>query len=325
MHFLTCMFKGGGGITCVIDKLLCSHNEIRSTEAGPHFIYLIFHGFIFCNCSSFYFSCGWFRRWHKTDCVRCTETCSYVFLCGVQVCVYKVLLRLIAYRKEKAGFDELEQRLSPGVCYPAETDVSEEAILCDDHRKSKTPNQKTPVALAFHWAPSFMLIDNQWCWPTRAPCKGSSVSLYVLAGTNHYTTEASIDRPNIPQTFMAHLCNFNLRISHSFCSHVRMPWLPFILPSEAYLCIYFPAPSSQTAAHVYLLDRHSWGAQRRSEAAASYVLSFLFHVCLSEMAHPLRGLPDLCVIFFFPFCTKKIYCDLVVNNSQVHFWDLTHA
>lgn len=43
----------------------------------------------------------------------------------------------------------MEQRLSPGVCYPAETDVSEEAILCDDHRKSKTPNQKTPVALAF--------------------------------------------------------------------------------------------------------------------------------------------------------------------------------
>lgn len=28
----------------VVDKLFCSHNEIRSKEAGPHFIYLIFYG-----------------------------------------------------------------------------------------------------------------------------------------------------------------------------------------------------------------------------------------------------------------------------------------
>lgn len=26
----------------VVDKLLCSHKEIESKEAGPHFIYLIF-------------------------------------------------------------------------------------------------------------------------------------------------------------------------------------------------------------------------------------------------------------------------------------------
>lgn len=45
----------------MVDKLLCSHNEIRSKEAGPHFIYLIFYGlFSYCNCSGFFFffSCG---------------------------------------------------------------------------------------------------------------------------------------------------------------------------------------------------------------------------------------------------------------------------
>lgn len=28
----------------VVDKLLCSHNELRGKEAGPRFIYLIFYG-----------------------------------------------------------------------------------------------------------------------------------------------------------------------------------------------------------------------------------------------------------------------------------------
>lgn len=49
------------------------------------------------------------------------------------------------------------------------------------------------------------------------------------------------------------------------------------------------------------LANHSGGAQRKSPTLAAFVLSFLFHVCLSEMAKPFRGLTVLhlgCVFYF---------------------------
>lgn len=41
-------------------------------------------------------------------------------------------------------------------------DSSEAAILCDDHRTSETPDQKTLVVDIVHWTPPSQS-DNQWC------------------------------------------------------------------------------------------------------------------------------------------------------------------
>lgn len=163
--FLTMYLLGGnvGGLT----NLLCSHNEIRhrGKEAGPRFIYLIFYGLFFCNCSIFFFSCGWCDDvvvdiWQTVlDALKLVVMCNCVRLWGSGLCI-------------TGGGGAVPFHLDPplhdthvlvfqwnGTGHVAwcvlicSTDTLEEAILCDNHRKSKTPNQKMLLFAVLHWAP----------------------------------------------------------------------------------------------------------------------------------------------------------------------------
>ncbi len=108
----------------VVDKLLCSHNEIRSKEAGPHFIYLIFYGLLF----SLYFSCGWCDDlvgdiWQTVlDALKLVVMCICVGLRGSGLC--KRGSRSISFRRrfhasemtQIAGFYEMERDPYHPVC-----------------------------------------------------------------------------------------------------------------------------------------------------------------------------------------------------------------
>lgn len=108
------------------------------------------------------------------------------------------------------------------------------------------------------------------------------------------------------------------------------------MPGEANQCICCSGSLPQAEARVYLLANHSGGAQWRSWTVAAFALSFLFHVCLSEMAKPFRGLTVLHLrfevfLFFILFSStdkKMIYSDLgceqlagsflVLNTYMIH-------
>lgn len=160
------------------------------------------------------------------------------------------------------------------------------------------------VAIFFHRAPPFILIDNQWCWPSRAPFEG--VSLYVLTGSQSQHRKGEYRQANHPS---------NLHISGVYIQWFYIHTLKkntcclFILPGEANSCFCCSGSSPQTEARVYLLANHPGGAQWKSWSVAAFVLSFLFHVCLSEMAKPFRGLTVLHLDFevFFLVCFHFVF------------------
>lgn len=82
--------------------LLCSHNEIRSKEAGPHFIYLIFYGLLSV-IVFFFFLCGWRDDvvgdiWQTVlDALKLVVMCIYVGLWGSGLC--KRGSRSISFRR----------------------------------------------------------------------------------------------------------------------------------------------------------------------------------------------------------------------------------
>lgn len=159
------------------------------------------------------------------------------------------------------------------------------------------------VAIFFHRAPPFILIDNQWCWPSRAPCEG--VSLYVLTGSQSQHRKGKYRQAKHPSNL--HISGIDIQwFLHPYIKEKKKKKKKtcclFILPGEANLCFCCSGSSPQTEARVYLLANHPGGARWKSWSVAAFVLSFLFHVCLSEMAKPYRGLTVLHLdfeVFFF--------------------------
>lgn len=149
MHFLWSIVWG----KC---EWLCSHNEIRRGRTSFYLFDLLW--FIFCNC--FYFSCGWCDdvvggiRQAVLDALKLVVMCICVGLWGSRLCKQGA----VPFHSDADFFASGCARWNgtgPAarcvlICW---TDTLEEAILCDNHRKSNTPNQKMLVVTIFHWAP----------------------------------------------------------------------------------------------------------------------------------------------------------------------------
>ena len=73
----------------VFDKLLCSHSEKKQKKKQRGWdLFLFIWSFMdyFLELFSFYFSCDWCDDLvgdKLYDSVRCTETCSNVYTCGI--------------------------------------------------------------------------------------------------------------------------------------------------------------------------------------------------------------------------------------------------
>lgn len=122
-------------------------------------------------------------------------------------------------------------------------------------------------------------------------------SLYVLTGTNLNVMKYRRAKPpsNIPLSGVDIQCFY----IHTFAA---------FFPSCQVKRIWFIATNRSTC--LPPIANHSGGAHWKSWTVASFVLSFLFHVCLSEMAKPFRGLTILhldfeCFLFLFSSTDMK--------------------
>lgn len=153
--------------------------------------------------------------------------------------------------------------------------------------KSKTQNQKTLAVAAFHWSPPF-IIDNQWCWPFRAPCFAELSLFYMLTGASPDIIEAG------ETSFYGSFISF-----HPKCSRYRV-WLhPIfilrIIATSRSTCL----PPSQSL----------WRWAVKVAERSSVCVEFTFSMCVwVKWLKPFRGLTVLHLLFFvsFPFCFSAL-------------------
>lgn len=153
--------------------------------------------------------------------------------CGFQVCVNGALFHFISSQNRSVLVKW--NRTGDLVCVILLNGHIREAILCDNHRKSKTPNQKMLAAAVFHWAPPFILIDNQWCWPSELPLRDPPTLSTCSLESNAYTIKVRLTG----ETFLTLL------------------WLFHVIPTCIYQWLVFTStsgyPGSLSFCHVKLI------------------------------------------------------------------------
>lgn len=187
--FLTMYLLGGnvGGLT----NLLCSHNEIRhrGKEAGPRFIYLIFYGLFFCNCSICFFSCGWCDDvvvdiWQTVlDALKLVVMCNCVRLWGSGLCITggggsrSISFRPPSSRHACLGFSMKWNWTCSLVCINLlNRHVGGGHFVWQPQEEQDTQSENASVRCP-SLSTSSIVIDSEWCWPSRAPYEGFSLSI----------------------------------------------------------------------------------------------------------------------------------------------------